>query len=214
MEDNEDQTIHEMQWSDPLETLIKEEAERCLSLAWAHEESQRWCAKWNTRLTFPSIILATFAGAGSVGSDKLLPFEGASTLIGVVSLLVGTLQTIQNYFAFAKNAEAHRISALQYGKLHTHLKTQLSLPRRERKKAEEIIMWLQAERDRLVEIVPLIPQTIKDLFTLKFGKIENFALPSNLNGLEPVIVTKLEYKPKPPKVEIIVNTKPSPKRFN
>lgn len=180
----------EIQWSDPLENITKEEAERCLALAWAHGEAQRWCMKWDTNLMFPSIILATFSGAGSIGADKLLPFEGATTLVGIISLVVGTLQTIQNYFAFAKNAEGHRIAALQYSKLHSQLQTQLSLPRKERKKAEEIIDWLQQERDRLSEIVPLIPLPVKKLFHEKFGEIENFAIPSNLNGLTPVFVTR------------------------
>lgn len=182
--------MEEIQWSDSLEEITKEEAERCLALAWAHGESQRWCMRWDTRLMFPSIILSTFSGAGSIGADKLLPFSGAATLVGIVSLVVGTLQTIQNYFAFAKNAEGHRIAALQYGKLHSQLQTQLALPRRERKKAEDTILWLQQERDRLCEIVPLIPAPIKKLFHDKFGSIENFAIPSNLNGLTPVFVTR------------------------
>jgi hypothetical protein len=139
---------------------------------------------------FPSIILATFSGAGSIGADKLLPFDGATTLVGIISLVVGTLQTIQNYFAFAKNAEGHRIAALQYGKLHSQLQTQLALPRRERKQAEEIVDWLQQERDRLCEIVPMIPAPVKKLFHEKFGSIENFAMPANLNGLTPVFVTR------------------------
>ena len=186
-----------IQWSDPLETLTKEEAERCLALAWVHEESQRWCTTWNTNLMFPSIILATFSGAGAIGADKLLPFEGSQTLVGIVSLVVGTLQTIQNYFGFAKNAEAHRIASLQYGKLHAQLKTQLSLPRAERKSAEDIIEWLQNERDRLVEVVPLIPIKIKKKFAEQFGAIQDFAIPSNLSGLSSVFVTKEDFsKPK------------------
>lgn len=144
--------------------------------------------KWNTRLVFPSIILATFSGAGAVGSEQLLPFSGATTLVGVVSLFVGVLQTIQNYFDFAKNAEAHRIAALQYNKMQSQLSMQLSLPRSERKPAEEIIEWISNERDRLAEIVPILPQIIKDQFKKEFANLESFALPSNLNGLKCVTV--------------------------
>lgn len=181
-------------WGPSLETLTKEEAERCQALSWSHEEAQRWCMTWNTRLVFPSIILATFSGAGAVGSEQLLPFSGATTLVGVVSLFVGVLQTIQNYFDFAKNAEAHRIAALQYNKMQSQLSMQLSLPRVERKPAEEIIEWISNERDRLSEIVPILPQIIKDKFKREFGDLESFALPSNLNGLKSVMVVKEEEK--------------------
>lgn len=179
-------------WSEPLEQVAKEHAERCLALAWAHEEAQRWSATWNTRLVFPSIVLATFSGAGAVGSDQLLPFEGATTLVGIVSLLVGVLQTVTNYFGFAKNSEAHRIAALQYNKMHAQLSMQLALPRSERKRAAEIIDAINTERDRLSEIVPILPQTIKDSFRLKFPDLGDFALPSNLGSLSEVRVTSFE----------------------
>ncbi len=179
-------------WSDSLERVVKEEAERCAALAWAHERSQRWCANWNTRLMFPSVILATFTGAGAVGADSMFPFEGNTTLIGILTLCVGTLQTIQNYFAFAKRSGEHRIASLAYGKMHTHLSMQLSLPRSERKPAADVIEKIQGEMERLSEIVPLIPSAVKEQFTKKFKDLENYAIPSVLNGLESVRVADVE----------------------
>ena len=179
-------------WSEPLEHVAKEHAERCLALAWAHEEAQRWSTQWNTRLVFPCIILSTFSGAGAVGSEQLLPFAGATTLVGIISLLVGVLQTVQNYFGFAKNAEAHRIAALQYSKMHAQLSMQLALPRNERRRANEIIEAINTERDRLLEIVPILPQNIKDAFSKKFAGLEDFALPANLGTLTEVKVTSLD----------------------
>lgn len=187
-------------WSEPLEQVAKEHAERCLALAWAHEEAQRWSASWNTRLVFPSIVLATFSGAGAVGADQLLPFAGATTLVGVISLLVGVLQTVQNYFGFAKNAEAHRIAALQYNKMHAQLSMQLALPRNERKRAADIIEIINTERDRLSEIVPILPQAVKDVFGSRFPDLGEFALPSNLGTLKEVRVTSFEAAKAPPTV--------------
>jgi hypothetical protein len=179
-------------WSESLETVAKEHAERCLALAWAHEEAQRWSTTWNTRLVFPSIILSTFSGAGAVGADQLLPFAGSTTLVGVISLMVGVISTVQNYFGFAKNAEAHRIAALQYSKMHAQLSLQLALPRNERKKASEIVEAINTERDRLSEIVPILPQVIKDKFAKHFADLSDFALPSNLGSLQEVKVTSVD----------------------
>lgn len=200
--------LNEIHWSEPLEEVVRSQAERCAALAWAHEAAQRWCGMWNTRLMFPSIILATFTGAGAVGADSLLPFENSGTLIGVLSLFVGTLQTVQNYFAFAKRSEGHRISALQYGKLHAQLETQLSLPRMERRRAQDMLEWLQIETERLTEIVPLIPVNIKNEFQKKFGAMVDYSLPANLSGLERVRVTSIEtlekIKEKKPEIRISV----------
>lgn len=181
--------MEEPSWHESLEQIIKKEAERSMALRWAHDESARWCAAWNTRLVFPCIILSTLSGAGSVGSATLLPFEGAPALVGVVSLIVGMLQTVQSFFAFAKRSESHRIASLQYGKIHAHLELQLSMPRTERLTAKEVIDWLKAETERLSEIAPQIPATIKKIFHARFGDTPT-AVPTILNGLEPVMITQ------------------------
>ena len=179
----------EVTWHESLEVLVKKEAERSLALRWAHDESARWCASWDTRLILPCILISTLTGAGSVGSATILPFEGAPALLGILSLLVGMLQTIQNKFAFAKRSESHRIASLQYGKIHATLELQLSLPRDERKSPEEIIDYLKVETERLSEIAPQIPLTIKKAFHEKFGDTPPTAVPTILNGLEPVHIT-------------------------
>jgi hypothetical protein len=181
----------EIHWKEPLETLVKKEAERCLALRWAHDEAQRWCATWNTRLQLISFILSTLTGAGAVGSDSILPFSGSSTLVGCVSLIVSTLTTVSNFLAFAKRSEAHRFASLSYGKLHANLSLQLSLPRSERQKANEIIDSIRVETERLNEIVPQIPLQIKELFHKKFQDTPT-AIPTILNGLETVEIISFD----------------------
>ena len=181
--------MSEPHWTDPLEKIVRKSAEHALALSWAHEASQRWCASWNTYLFFPSVILSGLVGVGSVGSATMLPFDGATTLIGLVSFATATLQTIQNYFAFAKRAESHRISCLQYSKLHAFLSLQLSLPRNERKPASEIIDYLQMETEKLSDVAPLIPLRVKLEFHKKFGDIDDYSIPYLLNGIERVQIT-------------------------
>jgi hypothetical protein len=193
----------EPHWKESLELLVKKEAERCLALRWAHDESQRWTGTWNTRLQFISIILSTVSGAGAVGTDTLMPFTGATTFVGVISLIVSTIQTVSNFLAFAKRSEAHRFASLSYGKLHATLSLQLALPRSERQKASEIIDYIKIETERLNEIVPQIPQEIKDRFHEKF-KDSPTAVPTTLNGLESVEITpEQSAEPKKPIIKIV-----------
>lgn len=192
-------------WHESLEVIIKKEAERSMALRWAHDESARWCASCNTLLVFPCIILSTLSGAGSVGSATILPFDGAPALVGVISLIVGMLQTVQSFFAFAKRSESHRIASLQYGKIHAHLELQLSLPRAERQTAKELIDWLKGETERLSEIAPQIPAAIKKIFHARFGDTPT-AVPVILNGLEPVTVTDATVAT--PKTKVTVRLEP------
>ena len=172
-------------WKPPLELLVKKEAEKCLALRWAHDESQRWRATWNTRIQLSIFILSVFSGAGGVGAETVLPFSGSGTLVGIISLLVSTLTAINNYLGFAKLAEAHRFSSISYGKLHASLALQLSLPRAERLSAQEVIELIKTETERLNEIAPQLPQIIKDRFHSRFENTDT-AVPTILNGLESV----------------------------
>lgn len=178
--------MEEAHWREPLELLVKKKAEKCQALYVSHHQAYQWCKTWDTRFQIVCIILSTFSGAGAVGSQALLPFEGSTTLVGIVSLFVGTIQMINNRLEFAKRAENHRIVSLAYQKLHTHLDLQLNLPRKEREKAIEVIKFLEQEIERLTEIEPPLPEAIKELFHKKYKDLENYSLPSILNGLEPV----------------------------
>jgi hypothetical protein len=153
---------------------------------------------------FPSIILSALIGVGSVGSEQVLPFQGSSTLVGIASITVGILQTIQNYFAFAKRSESHRIASLQYNKLHALLSLQLALPRRERKSASEVIDILRTESEKLSDVAPLFPSSVKVMFQKKFGSMADYSIPFILNGLERVEITTLDVPPVPEAVAPLV----------
>jgi hypothetical protein len=180
--------MSDVHWKESLEILVKKEAERALALRWAHDEAQRWTASWNTILQISIFIISTFSGAGAVGSETLLPFDGSATFVGVLSLIVSGLTTINNFLAFAKRSEAHRFASLSYGKLYQHLSLQLSLPRSERQEASKCVEMLASDLDKLSDVSPQLPKTIKELFHIKFPNITT-AVPTILNGLECVEIT-------------------------
>jgi len=196
VEKEKDKEIH---WNSALEALIRKKAEKCQALYVVHNHAGLWCHWWDTRLQIIAIIFSTFSGAGAVGSQNLLPFPQATTLVGVISLLVGMLQTVINRLGFATRAESHRIASLAYQKLYNHLDLQLSMPRSERHKAHYVTEMMKNETDRLAEIEMAIPERIKSDFHKKFGKLEDYSLPTILNGLDKVIVFNEDKQPPPGK---------------
>jgi hypothetical protein len=177
-----------VEYHESLELLLKKRAEHCQALFWAHNHAAKWCATWDTRIALSSIILGLFSGAGAVGADTLLPFSGSSTLVGVVSLVVSTIQAVNNKLAFAKRSEGHRISSLAYQKLYSKLNVQLNMPRHERIAAKELLDWLTAETERMTEVEPTFPENTKEVFHKKFGDMKEYAMPPILNGLESIQV--------------------------
>jgi len=173
----------ELHYTDSLEKLLKQQGEHALALCRAHEDSQRWCAKWNTRLQLPTIILSSLTGFFSATTDMI-----PQTALGGVSILVAIIGSIQSYLAFAKRSESHRNSSLSYARIHRLLSTELTLTRAERTPAQKLLETLKTEIETLSETAPILPLAVKGEFSKSFKGIEGYALPPTLNGLDPIVI--------------------------
>ena len=187
----------DVHYSNSLETVLKQHGEQFLCLSKAHDSAQRFCANWNTRLTIPTIILSGLSGLGAVGSQSLLPFEGNTVLVGMISFLCATLQTLSSYFSFASRSANHKNTSIQYAKLYSLITLELSLPRNERMEAEKLLSILKDETSRLLESAPQLPQAVKEEFKKEFPT-PGISVPAILNGLEPISInTTLPLTPSP-----------------
>lgn len=187
----------DVHYSESFERVLKQNGEQFLCLSKAHDAAQRWTATWNTYLTIPTIILSGLSGLGAVGSESLLPFNGSSTLVGLVSFTCATLQTISSYFSFASRAANHRNAATQYAKLHALILTELSLPRNERLPAEKLLEIIKDDSSRLLESAPQFPASVIKEFKLQ-NKDTTVSVPPLLNGLEPIEITISPTRSNPP----------------
>lgn len=188
MEDERD--IH---WSSPLEELVASEGEKCRGLAWINQKAEVYYAHRANAIAIPVIILSTLAGTASVGSSSL--FQGdtqiSSVVIGLVSIGVGILNTISSYFSWARKAEAHRIAYLQYSKLFSIIRVEMSLPRSERKEADQLLQQIRDGMERLAETTPSPPPSILEEFNKHFkDEDKTISRPVEVNGLQKITVFK------------------------
>lgn len=179
----------EIHWNQQLEEILSQEGERALCYSWLHNKSQAIVSKYDTNIALPVIVLSTIAGTGSIASQSLFgQSQTASIIIGVISLSVGVMNTVSNYFGFAKRSEAHKISAMTYAKIHKFIVIELSLPRKERMKAKDMLKIIREQLERLAEISPQISEQIITLFNDKFHDQKNVSKPEITNGLDPIRV--------------------------
>lgn len=192
----------DVQWSSQIEDILAKEGERCRGLAWLHIRAETSMTKYNTCVQVPVIILSTLAGTASIGTTSLFPGNSsvASTVIGLVSIGVGILNTLGGFFAFAKRSEAHRIAHLNYSKLYTQIQIELSLPRSERTSAEQTLAKVRDTMERMAETTPNCPQDIIDEFNKKFNKETDIAKPIEVNGLHKISIYREEWHVRTPKV--------------
>jgi hypothetical protein len=179
----------EIHWNQQLEEILSQEGERALCFAWLHNKSQARVSKYDTNIALPVIVLSTIAGTGSIASQSLFGnSQAAGIVIGMISLSVGVMNTVSNYFGFAKRSEAHKISAMTYAKIHKFIVIELSLPRKERMKAKDMLKIIREQLERLAETSPQIPDPIIAIFNEKFHDQTNVSKPEITNGLDPIRV--------------------------
>lgn len=200
----------EISWNKELEDLIGHEGEKCAGLAWIYRETEQYYSKANNYVALPVIVLSTLTGFISGSSQLIFSNPDTSSIgIGAVSLFTGVLSTIGSYFSWAKKAEACRISALQYSKLHKFISVELTLPKVERIRAKDMLKMIRETIERLLETSPAIPPKIIELYNHKFAKsssqishpeIAVGVLPVEINRkiyddhIDPHAVKKIEFK--------------------
>lgn len=176
----------DIRWSNQLEDIIAGEGEKCRGLAWIHQRAEVETSTKNTRIMLPVIVLSTLSGTVSVGSSSLFAPEYSNTvniIVGLVSISVGVLNTINSFFAYSKRAEAHRIAHLNYSKLFTWVSVELSLPRAERLEPENMLKQLREQMERLAETTPSAPPHILADFRKEFDDYKDVTKPPETNGL-------------------------------
>lgn len=177
-------------WSDKLELYFKETGERAEGLAWIHKRAEQMYSLRRTYIDLPIIFGSGIIAFLNAGSQTM--FEGeqkmSSISLGIASLAVGLLNTVGTYFGWAKRAEGHRISAIQYSRLYRFLRIELGLPREERMTPSDLLKYTKDAYDRLQEISPLIPPSIETTFVSRFGKVKEVAHPEEVNGLNAIDV--------------------------
>ena len=185
MEDN-----RTLVYNSHLEELIASEGEKALAFYWLHDQSEKRYSQFNTYIALPVIVLSTLSGTASIGQKELFGDTPLSAvIIGLVSILVGILNTLSSFFAWAKRAEGHRIAGITYSKLHRYITIELSLPREQRVPAKHFLKTIRENIDRLNETSPAIPQVIITAFQKRFEPVPpDISIPDICNGLHKVDV--------------------------
>ena len=185
-----DEQKGKIRWNTQIERILSEEGERALCYSWLHKHSQKRYTTLNNYITIPTIVLSTIAGTASIGSQTLFNDPAASSVgIGVLSLTVSVLNTLASHFGWAALKESHRMTSSAYSKIHRFILIELSLPRKERMEAQDMLKIVRDQLDRMQETSPQVPDQIVKLFKKQFdASTPDLSKPDITNGLDPIRV--------------------------
>lgn len=182
--------LGEVTWNENLEEYFVEQGEQAHGLSLLHKQAEALYSYRKTFIEIPVIVISSITGFLSVGSSSM--FEGqqmaSSVSLGILSLLVSVFQTVGTYFGWARRAEGHRLSSIQYARLHRFMKIEMSLPREERQTPGDLLKYVRDATDRLQEVSPLVPANVIADYKKKYEKVTDISHPPETNGLEKIVV--------------------------
>jgi len=183
-------------WSNEIEDLLSEWAEKSGCYQWLHRYSERKYKKKSHAYQIPIIILSTVCGIGNFGADSYVPKDyqsGFSAFVGSLNVLTGILGTLLSFLRYSEIYEGHRISALSWSKLSRSIQIELALKDERRKPCRDFLKVTRAEYDRLLESSPSIDQDVINIFKKRFNDdYPDVRRPVICNGLEECKVYKEE----------------------
>ena len=166
-----------------LEQLLAQSAEECESLGILHLASYEKYNLLSNYINIPVIILSS--GIGFItGID--LEYDKMNIILGIGSVFVGIIKSVDSYFQLGKRAEAHRLCALQYTQINKKIQIELSLCREQRQTAKDMLSIIKTDIKNLQDISPIIDKEIIIQYNLKYGKYNNVKKPNFVNGLSEV----------------------------
>lgn len=190
-----------------VENLLKENAEECESLSLLHRSAFEKYNRLSNVINVPVIVLSSaigFATGIEIGYDKI------NIVLGVASIFVGIIKSIDSYFALPKRAEGHRLCSLQYAQINKRIAVELSLKREMRQNPKDMLGLIKTDMKNLADIAPLIDYDIIETFKAKYSDGSgHFATnTANIcNGLTQVRVNRAEVVEKQPE-NAVVNIPP------
>jgi len=181
--------IGEVSWNANLEAYFVSSGERANGLAILHKDAEALYSYRRTFIELPVIVGSALIGFLNAGSTSMFEDPKTSSVaLGVGSLVVSVLQTVNTYFNWSKRSEGHRLASIQYAKLYRFLSIEMSLPREERMTPADLLKHVRDTYDRLQEVSPLIPAQILTTFRKKTEKYTDISKPAEINGLDKIVL--------------------------
>ena len=179
------------EYDDNLENLLKEEAEKAESLSILHRMSHEKYSLASNLINIPVIVLSSVIG---FTTGIKVDYEDMNIVLGIASVGVGVIKSLDTYFQLAQKSERHRIVSLQYSQLCRKLSVELALERDVRENAKDMLNMIRTDIKNVEEIAPIIEDDIINKYKDKYPRVdgEKIKRPALTNGLTEVIVNKPE----------------------
>jgi hypothetical protein len=148
-----------MSFSQPVQELLDDWYHRTRESQFGHFGAAKYYGSLHYYLGIPVVVLSGVVGTSlfaSIGKTAAVP----TVIIGMVSVLVAVLGSLQTFLRFSERAEKHRVAAARYGAIRREIEQVRSLNFDSNENMREFIDKLRKRLDNLAEESPAIPRRV------------------------------------------------------
>jgi hypothetical protein len=184
--DDETRKTEKLNYSRPLEQLIKNKAEECEVLSKLHLMSHKKYDHLEMYFNVPVITMTAVIGFISALNIK---FKYINIIIGGCSLIVSLIKSIFVYLKVSQKNENHRVAYLQYYQISNEIRIELSLARNIRQPANYLLNLIKIKMKNLNEVSELIDNIIVQTYIRQNNNNHNYykiGHPDVLDDIRPI----------------------------
>lgn len=185
--------MENLTYTTEFEELLKAESEKAEAMWVMHQMSHLYYSRLSMLVNVPVIVLSAFGGF----LNALDAFPNSNIYLGVLSVLVAIIKTLDSYFDWTKKSEGHRIVGLAYAKVAKLIQIQLALQRDCRIRARDLYDVITNDIQNLRDQEHCIVDGIISKFQKKYGD-EPTSKPTIANGLTRIVINSSPPAPAPP----------------
>ena len=173
-------------WGTHIDTLLAKWCDTAKCYEWMHSESFSICEK-NAHIFLITInsITAVSGIANTIVGGITVNGIQCAWIFGGISILVSTLNMLQDKLGYSQNAAIHKKLIAQWAAIRMKIEEVLSVPYSARKDCKSVLHFLRADiRDSEREGSGLIRKEIRDSCYTKFKDVDGFEIPDICGQVE------------------------------
>jgi len=183
---NEDVVLDSLEWSKDIEDLLAKWCDHSKCYEWMHAKTfDLYYKKARIFMIFIN-ILTTVSGLSNVivGGITINGFQIA-WIFGSISILVSTLNILQDKLGYANLAESHRKLINDWAIIRNKIEEILIIPPYYRKDCKTFLKYIKQDINNAILVKnATIPQSIREECFVKFKAIDKFNIPDICGDIE------------------------------
>jgi len=183
---NTDLEVVGMTWNPSIDKLLAKWCDQSKCFEWMHAEAYDISFKKARKFMISINLLTAVSGLSNIiaGGYNINGFQIA-WLFGGLSILVSSLNMLQDKLGYQQNSELHKRLSSTWGLIRSKIEEMLMLPPSARRDCKTFIKMIKIDINQAsFDGNSLIPQKIKDQCYEKFKSIHNFDIPDICGQME------------------------------